>query len=96
MVNFDGTLAWIAGAELRTKATGAGARTLGSSDAIDRRFLGLENDRGCAVTWRVGGASQGQPYGHRGEVSGPQLGSLLAKTDQVPVPLEEVGVARVA
>ena len=55
VVNFDGTLAWIAGTELRTKATGAGARTLGSSDAIDRRFLGLENDQGCAVTWRVGG-----------------------------------------
>ena len=55
VVNLDGTLAWIAGTELRTKAAGAGARTLDASDAIDRRFLGLESDQGCAVTWRAGG-----------------------------------------
>ena len=55
VVNFDGTLAWIAGTQLRTKPAGAGARTLGASEAIDRRFLGLENDQGCAVTWRVNG-----------------------------------------
>lgn len=54
VVNFDGTLAWIAGTTLRTKAVGARARTLGSDQAIDRRFLGLENDQGCAVTWKVG------------------------------------------
>src|SRR5688572_30393769 len=54
VVNFDGTLAWIAGTQVRTKPAAGGARTLGSSDAIDRRFLGLENDQGCAVTWRVG------------------------------------------
>jgi hypothetical protein len=55
VVNFDGTLAWISGTTLRTKAAGAGARTLGADPAIDRRFLGLENDQGCAVTWEVGG-----------------------------------------
>ena len=54
VVNFDGTLAWIAGTTLRTKALGARARTLGSDRAIDRRFLGLEKDQGCAVTWKVG------------------------------------------
>lgn len=55
VVNFDGTLAWIAGTTLRTKAYAARARTLGSDGGIDRRFLGLEKDQGCAVTWRVGG-----------------------------------------
>jgi hypothetical protein len=55
VVNHDGTLAWIAGTSLRTKASATRPRLLASDDAIDRRFLGLENDRGCAVTWRLGG-----------------------------------------
>jgi hypothetical protein len=55
VVNHDGTLAWIAGTSLRTKATGNRARLLASDSAIDRGFLGLENDRGCAVTWKLGG-----------------------------------------
>ena len=55
VVNFDGTLAWIAGTELHAKQATGGARTLGADAAIDRRFLGLENDQGCAVTWRAGG-----------------------------------------
>ena len=55
VVNHDGTLAWIAGTSLRTKATASRARLLASDAAIDRRFLGLENDRGCAVTWKLGG-----------------------------------------
>jgi hypothetical protein len=55
VVNFDGTLAWIAGTTLRTKPVGAPARALGSERSIDRGFLGLENDQGCAVTWRVAG-----------------------------------------
>jgi len=55
VVNFDGTLAWIAGTDLRTKAAGGRTRTLGAEAAIDRGFLGLENDQGCAVTWRVNG-----------------------------------------
>jgi hypothetical protein len=55
IVNFDGTLAWIAGTQLRTKAVGERTRALGSDAAIDRRFLGLESDQGCAVTWRVAG-----------------------------------------
>jgi hypothetical protein len=54
VVNHDGTLAWIAGTSLRSKATAGRARLLGSDSAIDRRFLGLENDRGCAVTWKLG------------------------------------------
>ena len=58
VVNFDGTLAWIAGTTLRTKAVGTSARTLGSDGAIDRRFLGLENDQGCAVTWKVDGVQR--------------------------------------
>jgi hypothetical protein len=55
VVNYDGTLAWIAGTSLRSKATGGRAQLHASDRAIDRRFLGLENDRGCAVTWRLGG-----------------------------------------
>jgi hypothetical protein len=55
VVNHDGTLAWIAGTSLRTKATGSPASLLASEAEIDRRFLGLENDRGCAVTWKVAG-----------------------------------------
>ncbi len=55
VVNVDGTLAWIAGTKLHTKAAGASRRVLGSDTAIHRGFLGLENDVGCAVTWRVDG-----------------------------------------
>jgi hypothetical protein len=55
VVNIDGTLAWIAGTELRTKAMGQPAELLGSDPAIDRGFLSLENDEGCAVTWLVDG-----------------------------------------
>jgi hypothetical protein len=55
VVNHDGTLAWIAGTSLHTKATASRARLLASDGEIDRRFLGLENDRGCAVTWKLGG-----------------------------------------
>jgi hypothetical protein len=55
VVNVDGTLAWIAGTELRTKAAGGRPEQLGSDPAIDRGFLGLEKDVGCAVTWKVGG-----------------------------------------
>jgi hypothetical protein len=58
VVNHDGTLAWIAGTSLRTKATSSGARLLASEAAIDRRFLGLENDRGCAVTWKLDGSQR--------------------------------------
>ena len=55
VVNLDGTLAWIAGTELRTKAVGARQKVLGSDFAIDRGFLSLERDEGCAVTWLVAG-----------------------------------------
>ena len=55
VVNVDGTLAWIADTELRTRAVGMRRELLGSDAAIDRGFLGIENDEGCAVTWRVGG-----------------------------------------
>ena len=55
VVNVDGTLAWIAGTELWTKAAGAKREQLASDTAIDPGFLGLENDTGCAVTWRAGG-----------------------------------------
>ena len=55
VVNHDGTLAWIAGTALRTKTSSGTARLLASDAAIDRSFLGLENDRGCAVTWKRGG-----------------------------------------
>jgi hypothetical protein len=55
VVNIDGTLAWIAGTELRAKAAGQSAELLGSDPAIDPGFLSLENDEGCAVTWRVDG-----------------------------------------
>ena len=58
VVNPDGTLAWIAGTELWTKRRGGSARLLGSDLALDRGFLGIENDQGCAVTWRVGGAQR--------------------------------------
>ena len=54
VVNHDGTLAWIAGTSLRTKTASGAPRTLASEAAIDRSFLGLENDRGCAVTWKLG------------------------------------------
>jgi hypothetical protein len=55
VVNVDGTLAWIAGTELRTKAPGRPSRQLASEAGIDRYFLGLENDVGCAVTWLADG-----------------------------------------
>ena len=60
VVNFDGTLAWIADRggrrEVRTKAAGVrSTRLLGTGSGIDRGFLGMENDQGCAVTWRLGG-----------------------------------------
>jgi hypothetical protein len=60
VVNFDGTLAWVADRggrrEVRTKAVGdSSSRLLGTGSAIDRGFLGLEKDQGCAVTWRTGG-----------------------------------------
>jgi hypothetical protein len=60
VVNFDGTLAWIADRrgrrEVRTKALRDGrSRRLGSGPSIDRGFLGLQNDQGCAITWRLGG-----------------------------------------
>jgi hypothetical protein len=55
VVNVDGTLAWIEGTDLRTKAAGGKSQRLGSSAGIDQRFLGLENDQGCAVTWKVDG-----------------------------------------
>jgi hypothetical protein len=55
VVNFDGTLAWIAGTELWSKPRGSKRRLLASESAIDRGFLGLENDQGCAVTWRLAG-----------------------------------------
>ncbi|MGH2836775.1 MAG: hypothetical protein ACRDJY_00325 [Thermoleophilaceae bacterium] len=55
VANHDGTLTWIAGTALRTKTASSGARLLASDGAIDRSFLGLENDRGCAVTWKLGG-----------------------------------------
>jgi hypothetical protein len=55
VVNVDGTLAWIAGTGLHTKAVGEPSEQLGSDSAIDRGFLGIENDEGCAVTWRVNG-----------------------------------------
>lgn len=58
VVNFDGTLAWISGTRLQSKQVGGHTVTLGSDAAIDRRFLGLENDQGCAVTWKVGGAQR--------------------------------------
>lgn len=60
VVNFDGTLAWIADRrgrrEVRTKALRDGrSRLLGSGPSIDRGFLGLENDQGCVTSWRMGG-----------------------------------------
>jgi len=55
VVNVDGTLAWIAGMELLTKRAGDRSERLASEAGIDRGFLGLENDVGCAVTWRVDG-----------------------------------------
>ena len=60
VVNSDGTLAWIADRngrrEVRTKALrDTRSRVLGTGAGIDRRFLGLENDQGCAITWRLGG-----------------------------------------
>jgi hypothetical protein len=54
VVNFDGTLAWIAGDQVRAKPAAGSTRSLGSDRAIDRRFLGLELE-GCAVTWMAGG-----------------------------------------
>ena len=58
VVNIDGTLAWIAGTELRTKAVGQPAKLLGSDPAIEPGFLSLENDEGCAVTWLVDGGQR--------------------------------------
>jgi hypothetical protein len=55
VVNVDGTIAWIAGTELWTKPVGERPYRLASDAGIDRAFLGLENDVGCAVTWRVDG-----------------------------------------
>jgi hypothetical protein len=55
VVNIDGTLAWIGGTELRAKAIGRPAELLGSDPAMDPGFLSLENDEGCAVTWRADG-----------------------------------------
>jgi len=55
VVNVDGTLAWIAGTQVRTKALGSRQELLGSDAALDPGFLGIENDEGCAVTWRVDG-----------------------------------------
>ena len=55
VVNHDGTLAWIARTSLHTKASSGDTRVLASDAAIDRRFLGLENDRGCAITWKLAG-----------------------------------------
>ena len=55
VVNVDGTLAWIAGTDLRTKAAGHASERLATDAGIDRYFLGLENDVGCAVTWRADG-----------------------------------------
>ena len=55
VVNRDGTLAWIAGTVLSAKPADAHAERLAADAAIDRYFLGLENDFGCAVTWRSGG-----------------------------------------
>ncbi len=54
-MNADGTLAWISGTQLWTKPAGERRYLLASDAAIDPGFLGLENDVGCAVTWRVGG-----------------------------------------
>ena len=53
VVNFDGTLAWIADGKLRTKTKSGSARTIASG--ADARFLSLE-DEGCAVTWKANGA----------------------------------------
>lgn len=58
VVNFDGTLAWIAGDRVMTKAREGSARTLASEPGLDRRFLGIENDQGCAVTWTVEGENR--------------------------------------
>jgi hypothetical protein len=55
VVNRDGTLAWIAGTELRTKPASGTSEQLASDAAIDHYFLGIENDVGCAVTWRADG-----------------------------------------
>lgn len=55
VVNFDGTVSWIAAGVLRTKAVKSGVRRLGTG--ADREFLGLELD-GCAVTWKVDGAQR--------------------------------------
>lgn len=55
VVNRDGTLAWITGTQLLAKAAAGRTERLASDVAIDRSFLGLENDVGCAVTWRAGG-----------------------------------------
>jgi hypothetical protein len=55
VVNLRGTLAWIAGTELRAKRLGAPQRLLASESTIDRGFLSLERDEGCAVTWLADG-----------------------------------------
>jgi hypothetical protein len=55
VVNLRGTLAWISGTELRAKKLGEPQRLLASESTIDRSFLSLERDEGCAVTWLAGG-----------------------------------------
>jgi hypothetical protein len=55
VVNVDGTLAWIAGTELRTKAASGASKRLAADSGIDPYYLGLENDVGCAVTWLADG-----------------------------------------
>ena len=55
VVNVDGTLAWIAGTELRTKAAGGASKLLASEPGMNPYFLGLENDVGCAVSWLADG-----------------------------------------
>ena len=55
VVNFDGTLAWIANGKLRTKTKSGSARTIASG--ADAGFLSLE-DEGCAVTWKLNGVQR--------------------------------------
>ena len=62
VVNVDGALAWIAGTALYTKAVGSRPELLGADRGIDRGFLGIENDEGCAVTWRVNGEQRSSSF----------------------------------
>jgi hypothetical protein len=55
VVNFDGTLAWVADGDLRTKARRGSAKRIATG--ADANFLGLELE-GCAVTWKAGGAQR--------------------------------------